>query len=161
MGDLMAVLRTATRSQHIVGLLIIIMSCLQRRSSIAQLDPPFLRCRLCSVSPRCAARHDMVLACGCAAHLFVLTEPHRCFATGVAPVLIGWPSAMYATAVCHRCSFGWMSYFFRLLWVASQLPLRDFCGLTQEAGRLRRNYCAKRAGLCRWSVSCLVRSFWQ
>ena len=31
---------------------IIIISCLQRRSSIAQLDTPFLRCRLCSVSPR-------------------------------------------------------------------------------------------------------------
>ena len=31
---------------------VIIISCPQRRSSIAQLDPPFLRCRLCLVSPR-------------------------------------------------------------------------------------------------------------
>ena len=30
----------------------LIISCPQRRSSIAQLDPPFLRCRLCLVSPR-------------------------------------------------------------------------------------------------------------
>ena len=30
----------------------IIISCPQRRSSIAQLDPPFLRCRLCLVTPR-------------------------------------------------------------------------------------------------------------
>ena len=37
---------------NLKNIVFIIISCPQRRSSIAQLDPPFLRCRLCLVSPR-------------------------------------------------------------------------------------------------------------
>ena len=56
----------------------------------------------------CAARHDMVqIACGCAAHtVFVLTVAPQTDVSlpGWQPVpsALGWPSAMYATAVCHH-----------------------------------------------------------
>ena len=62
---------------------VIIISCPQRRSSIAQLDPPFLRCRLCLVSPRnvySSSWYMVQIACGCAAHtVFVLTVAPQMF----------------------------------------------------------------------------------
>ena len=77
----------------------------------------------------CAARHDMVqIASGCAAHTVFFSHGSP---TDVS--LPGWqrPACPERTRLAVRhvrhgsvsplgsCSFGWMSYFFRLLWVAS------------------------------------------
>ena len=49
-----------TDKHHIA--VIIIISCPQRRSSIAQLDPPFLRCRLCLCRRVGEIAHDQTYA---------------------------------------------------------------------------------------------------
>ena len=170
----LACLEQAFRAWHDMRrfsvVLVIIISCLQQRSSIAQLDPPFLRCRLCLVSPRnvCCSSWYGSDRIGCAAHtVFVLTvapQMFRCRGGSLSRAhSVGRPP-------CTR----WMSYFFRLLWVASHwfchFVTRASAGLhrrgwevetklLRECKRLFTGWWWWR--LCRWSVSCLVRSFWQ
>ena len=71
------------------------------------------------------------------------------------------------------CSFGWTSYFFRLLWVASYCSYHFVTCASACVHRRSWEFEAKllrecrrpftgwwRWRICRWSVSCLVRSFW-
>ena len=66
---------------------IIIMSCLKRHSATAQIVPPFLRCRLCSVSP-----HNVSSSSGCGwDRMWFCT--HTVLALLVAPQMFHWQGA--------------------------------------------------------------------
>ena len=94
----------------------------------------------------CTARHDIVqIASGCAAHtVFVLTvAPQICFAAGVEACPERTRLAVRhvrhgSVSPLGSCSFGWMSYFFRLLWVASHwfchFVTRASAGLQERLG---------------------------
>ena len=135
--------------------MIIIISCLQWRSSTVRLDPPFLQFRLCLVSPRSVGslswcvRHHMWPR---RTHRFrSLGSPTDASLPGWQPVLsaFDWPSAMHATAASDHsgvvpsggrntssdCS-GWLPTVPATAW---HELLRAYTG---QAGRLRRNCCA-------------------
>ena len=116
------------------------ISCPQRRSSIALLDPPFPQCRLCSVSPpKC--RHNVAeITRGRAAHtgfiIPVAPQMLRCWG-GSLYRAVGRPPCTPRQCVPTRELFLWVDVIFIQVALGSLplfLPLRDtsFCGLTQE-----------------------------
>ena len=90
------------------------MSCLQRRSATAQLDPPFSHCRLCSLFPRNVgssskcARDRMwphptyILFCSSGNPTYVSLPGWQ-----PVPNALSWPSAMHATEVISKHQ-GWV-----------------------------------------------------
>ena len=84
------------------------ISCLQRRSSIVQLDSPFLQFCLCLVSPR---NVGSLSRCGrdhmWPRHTRMFRSPGSPTDASLpgwqpVPSALGWPSAMYSTAVCDH-----------------------------------------------------------
>ena len=75
-----------SNSNTILIVIIIIMSCMQRRSATAQLDPPSSPWRLCSVSPRNVGSSSQCSQDGMwprRTYRSCSTGAHRCFAAGV------------------------------------------------------------------------------
>ena len=86
-----------------------VMSCLQRHSATAQIDPSFPQCRLCSVSP-----WNVCSSSWYGSELTWLRRTYSVCSPGSptdvslprwwrpVPGALGWPSAMYATAACEH-----------------------------------------------------------